>query len=63
MEKESESKHHFICKGGCHGVSEKPGVCGAQGCSKEGGSLEKCMCPDGRHGGAFEEMEEGEASK
>lgn len=58
MEKEIESEHHFICKGGCRGISEKSGVCGAKSCSKEGRPLEECMCPDGRHGGAFEEVEE-----
>ena len=58
MEKETGSQHHFICKGGCPGASEKSGVCGAKDCSREGGPLEECMCPDGRHGGAFEEVEE-----
>ncbi len=58
MKEEKASEHHFICRGVCHGVSEKPGVCGDGGCSKKGEPLEKCMCPDGEHGGAFEEVEE-----
>lgn len=50
---------HYICKGGCKGVSDKPGVCGAETCAKHAEPLEACACEDGRHEGAFEkEMNE-----
>ena len=46
--------------GGCGGVSVTPGVCKAEGCSKEGELLELCDCTDGEHDGLFEveEIEE-----
>jgi hypothetical protein len=40
---------HYICTGGCGGVSEYEGVCEAQFCSKENQPLTKCDCPDGSH--------------
>ncbi len=49
---------HYICKGGCKGVSDTPGVCQAQGCSNHNHQLEECDCPDGRHFGAFEEKKD-----
>ncbi|MBI2889010.1 MAG: hypothetical protein HYY10_03765 [Candidatus Liptonbacteria bacterium] len=27
---------HYMCTGGCGGVSPKPGVCQAEGCAKKG---------------------------
>lgn len=51
---------HYICTGGCGGVSIAPGVCKAEGCSKEGEALEFCDCTDGEHAGLseIEEIEE-----
>lgn len=51
---------HYICTGGCGGVSDTPGVCKTEGCSKEGESLELCDCTDGEHNGLseIEEIEE-----
>lgn len=41
---------HYICTGECAGVSEKPGVCQSQTCSKHGVPLSECECEDGKHG-------------
>lgn len=40
---------HYICTGGCEGVSEQPGTCQAQTCLKYGEPLTECSCIDGRH--------------
>lgn len=45
---------HYICKGGCKGVSEEMGVCEADGCANQWELLEECACADGKHG--FEEV-------
>lgn len=45
---------HYICTGGCEGVSDKKGVCQAGDCPKHGKPLSKCSCGDGRHAGAFD---------
>ena len=42
---------HYICTGGCMGVSDKPGVCQATDCPKHGKPLEECSCKDGKHNG------------
>ena len=41
---------HYICTGGCEGVSEKPGVCQDETCPKHGQPLTECDCADGGHG-------------
>lgn len=40
---------HFICKGGCGGVSEVEGFCEADGCPNQWQPLEACDCEDGKH--------------
>ncbi len=40
---------HYICTGGCNGVSETPGVCQAEDCSKHNQNLEECNCEDEKH--------------
>lgn len=35
---------HYICTGECGGVSEKPGVCNAQSCTKHNQPLVECNC-------------------
>jgi hypothetical protein len=40
---------HYICTGGCGGVSETPGVCQAEDCPKHGKPLTECNCTDGTH--------------
>ena len=41
---------HYICKGGCKGVSDVMGVCEADGCANQWELLEECECADGKHG-------------
>jgi len=40
---------HYICKGGCNGVSDSPGTCQAKDCASHGKPLEACSCEDGKH--------------
>lgn len=42
---------HYICTGGCQGVSKYPGVCQAPTCPKYNKPLEECDCTDGKHYG------------
>ncbi|TSC77473.1 MAG: hypothetical protein G01um101433_583 [Parcubacteria group bacterium Gr01-1014_33] len=49
---------HYICKGGCKGVSDTAGVCQTKGCPNYGKPLEKCDCGDGKHHGRFEDEKE-----
>jgi hypothetical protein len=45
---------HYICTGGCAGVSDKPGTCQAVDCPKHGLPLEECDCADSKHYGRQE---------
>ena len=45
---------HYVCTGGCGGVSQVPGVCQAPDCSKHNHQLVECNCTDGKHAEAFE---------
>ena len=54
---------HYICTGGCNGVSDKPGVCQAADCPKHGQPLTQCGCEGGKHGGAFERGRKQEGSR
>lgn len=40
---------HYICTGGCKGVSDKPGTCQATTCAKHNHALQPCECADGKH--------------
>lgn len=40
---------HYICLGGCEGVSENPGVCQALDCENHKHALVECDCVDGEH--------------
>ncbi len=40
---------HYICTGGCDGVSRSPGVCQASTCAKYNKPLEACDCKDVKH--------------
>ena len=42
---------HYICTGGCEGVSPVPGTCQATDCAKHEHALELCTCEDGEHNG------------
>ena len=46
---------HYICTGGCEGVSETEGVCGAVTCPKHGAPLTPCDCVDGKHHGKMDQ--------
>ncbi len=52
---------HYVCTGGCEGVSEKPGVCQAPGCVKHEHPLIECNCTDGVHAEAYEKAESEDA--
>ncbi len=40
---------HYVCTGGCAGVSDKPGVCQAKTCKKHLKPLINCTCTDSIH--------------
>ena len=40
---------HYVCTGGCGGVSETPGTCQTEGCPKHEHPLAECNCGDGQH--------------
>lgn len=40
---------HYICTGGCDGVSPVAGACQAEDCPKHGEPLEECECNDETH--------------
>lgn len=46
---EKELGGHYICLGGCRGVSKVPGVCRAPDCVNHNHELVKCDCIDGLH--------------
>lgn len=54
---------HYVCKGGCGGVSDAPGVCQAVDCRDHGKPLKECGCQDGVHRGMKEQDENGSGSE
>jgi len=40
---------HYVCTGGCKGVSETPGTCQTETCPLHGHDLKECNCEDGKH--------------
>ena len=44
-----EQPEHFICKGECKAISEKPGICTTEECSRKDQALELCVCEDNKH--------------
>ena len=40
---------HYICTGGCQGVSEHSGVCQAPDCVNHKHELVECNCTDNLH--------------
>lgn len=44
-----EKQKHYVCLGGCKGVSEWPGVCQAPDCANHQHELVECDCTDGQH--------------
>jgi len=49
---------HYICTGEDKGVSETPGVCQGENCSKKGQPLLPCDCTDNNHYGRQATVEE-----
>lgn len=45
---------HYVCTGGCAGVSPEAGTCNMESCKKHGMPLTACTCSDGMHNEAFE---------
>jgi len=56
-----DNNTHYICLGGCGGVSRAPGVCTAEGCENKGKPLEMCTCHDEAHNADKGEGEKAEA--
>jgi len=46
---DSKTPTHYICLGGCKGVSKVPGVCGAPDCANHAHELVPCDCTDEKH--------------
>lgn len=46
---------HYICTGGCEGVSETPGTCQSKDCAKSEQPLDSCDCTEELHGQPKEE--------
>ncbi len=42
---------HYVCTGGCNGVSTVPGTCQSPTCAKHNEPLVECNCQDGMHEG------------
>ena len=40
---------HYICRGGCKGVSKVKGICQASNCASRGQDLSMCNCGDSLH--------------
>jgi len=53
---------HYVCTGGCNGVSETAGAtCQAADCAKYNHPLTECNCTDGQHKESYEK--EGKENK
>ena len=50
---EDKKATHYICTGGCKGMSDHPGVCNTEGCPLKGDELTPCDCTDGGHFGKW----------
>jgi hypothetical protein len=48
---------HYVCTGGCGGVSDTPGICHAESCQLLGQPLKKCDCTDGKHEEVFDKTD------
>ena len=48
-EENKKQEEHYVCLGGCRGVSRVPGVCQAPDCANHQHELVKCDCTDGLH--------------
>ena len=50
---------HYVCTGGCGGVSGTPGNCHTGGCPDYGKPLKECHCENGMHSEAGEQERDG----
>lgn len=48
-QEETQKDEHYICLGGCRGVSKVKGVCQSPNCANHNHELVKCNCTDGLH--------------
>ncbi len=48
-EETTKEEKHYICLGGCRGVSKMLGSCQAPDCKDHGHALVPCNCTDGEH--------------
>ena len=48
---------HYICTGGCQGVSQTPGTCQAESCEKHNHQLVECDCQDSQHSQVMQQAE------
>ncbi|MBI4991987.1 MAG: hypothetical protein HZB99_02105 [Candidatus Harrisonbacteria bacterium] len=53
-----KNNKHYVCTGGCEGLSDKSGVCQAEDCPDHGKSLRECGCADGSHNTEDEEKDQ-----
>jgi hypothetical protein len=53
---------HYVCTGGCGGVSDKPGVCQTASCPLHHHELKPCDCTDGKHAALFAQAEKEKAA-
>lgn len=42
-------QRHYMCTGGCNGMSQTPGTCQTESCPKHTQPLTECNCTDGMH--------------
>jgi hypothetical protein len=54
---------HFICEGGCKGVSEVEGTCQDPNCPDFGKPLLECDCEDGVHHKTSDDESEAEGEE
>ena len=45
----NKEDEHYVCYGGCKGVSLVPGTCQAGDCTNYGEPLKECDCGDDMH--------------
>jgi len=51
---------HYVCTGGCGGLSNTPGTCQAETCPKHDQPLTECHCEDTQHTEVMTQTEAGE---
>lgn len=54
---------HYVCTGGCGGISMRPSTCASSECPHFGKPLDPCDCTDGTHGWISDAEEREELQK